>query len=247
MTGSILTPFTLVAIVIILGCVLAALYFLARRRTPSAKPAPRDGRPPLPRVAPPPPAARPALNDGPGRTVLMGPGSRQPARARRACALPRRAARHGGDRASPARRQHAAEGRAAETRRRRRQRVDAGAGDNRGIGATPAAAKLPVTVLLPNDDDGRVGKPLPPPAAARPQQPVTKPVEDDEVTTPRRIDPAVDDGKDRHPGRTGPAARQCRRLRLPPSPAPPRRHRPSSARRRRRKSASLCRDLMPAA
>ena len=92
MTGSILTPFTLVAIVIILGCVLAALYFLARRRTPSAKPAPRDGRPPLPRVAPPPPAARPAPNDGPGRTVLMNPdfppamrvpGARAPSRDER--------------------------------------------------------------------------------------------------------------------------------------------------------------------
>ena len=86
MTGSILTPFTLVAIVIILGCVLAALYFLARRRTPSAKPAPRDGRPPQPRDAPlprvgfPSPAPGPGLNDGPGRTVLMKPDIPPPVR-----------------------------------------------------------------------------------------------------------------------------------------------------------------------
>ena len=196
MTGSILTPFTLVAIVIILGCVLAALYFLARRRTPGTKQAPRDGRPPLPRVAPPPPAARPGLNDGPGRTVLVKPdipppmrvpGARPPSRDERPgmeeIEHRRRAAntRLKGERPRPA---------AGDASESTQERVITA-----GSAPPPPPPKLPVTVLLPNDDDGRVGKPLPPPAAARPQQPVTKPVEDDEVTTPRRIDPAVDEAK----------------------------------------------------
>ncbi|HEY5831293.1 MAG TPA: toll/interleukin-1 receptor domain-containing protein [Hyphomicrobiaceae bacterium] len=202
MTGSILTPFTLVAIVIILGCVLAALYFLARRRTPSAKPAPRDGRPPQPRDAPlprvgfPSPAPGSGLNDGPGRTVLVKPdipppmrvpGARPPSRDERPgmeeIEHRRRAAntRLKGERPRPA---------AGDASESTQERVITA-----GSAPPPPPPKLPVTVLLPNDDDGRVGKPLPPPAAARPQQPVTKPVEDDEVTTPRRIDPAVDEAK----------------------------------------------------
>ena len=75
MTGSILTPFTLVAIVIILGCVLAALYFLARRRTPSAKPAPRDGKA---SAASPRPAAarRPSLTRAGTGDRTTDPGAR---------------------------------------------------------------------------------------------------------------------------------------------------------------------------
>ena len=207
MTGSILTPFTLVAIVIILACVLAALYFLARRRTPSAKPALRDSKPPqprdapLPRVAPRQPA-RPAPNDGPGRTVLMNPDI-PPAMRVPGARAPSRDERPGMEEIEHRRR-------AANTRLKGERPARAAAGDSSeptqervitaGSAAPPQPPPSPPTVLLPRDDDGRldagpVGEPAPAPAAAQPQQPVTKPVEDDEVTTPRRIEPEVDDGK----------------------------------------------------
>ena len=145
MTGSILTPFTLVAIVIILGCVLAALFFLARRRTPSVKPAPRDSKAPearpaaRPRLSPPPQAAaRPPPDDGPGRTVLMQPGSPPPPRAAGAGA-PAREERRGMDEIEHRRRaaNTRLKGERPHARRQRRQRIDAGARDNRGIGCYP--------------------------------------------------------------------------------------------------------------
>ena len=217
MTGSILTPFTLVAIVIILGCVLAALYFLARRRTPSAKPAPRDGRPPQPRDAPlprvgfPSPAPGSGLNDGPGRTVLVKPdipppmrvpGARPPSRDERPgmeeIEHRRRAAntRLKGERPRPA------AGDASE--------FDAGAGDNRGIGATPAAAEIAGDGAAAERRRRPRGQAAPAPRGG------ATPAARHQAGRGRRGHDAKADrpgsgrGKDRHPGRTGGGrARAC--------------------------------------
>jgi hypothetical protein len=208
MTGSILTPFTLVAIVAVLGCVWAALYFLAGRRTPSAKPAPKrekeEKRPaPLkvspPRVLPPEVAALPAPNDGPAlpRTVLMGPGS-SPAPRVTGAGAPAREERRGMDEIEHRRR-------AANTRLKGERPPLPAASDSsestqervitQGSAAPPQPPPSPPTVLLPRDDDERfetgVEREAPPdPAAARPRQPVTKPVEESDTTAAKRIETA---------------------------------------------------------
>jgi TIR domain len=179
MTGSILTPFTLVAIVVVLGCVWAALYFLAGRRTPSAKPAPKEEKRPAPpkvsppRVLPPEVAALPAPNDGPAlpRTVLMGPGS-SPAPRVTGAGAPAREERRGMDEIEHRRR-------AANTRLKGERPPLPAAGDSsastqdrvitQGSAAPPPPRQSPVTVLLPNDDD--------------------------EVATPKQINPTVEEGK----------------------------------------------------
>jgi hypothetical protein len=238
MTDSILTPLALVAIVIILGCVLAALYSLARRRTPSAKPAPQDSKAPvprdapLPRVAPPRPAARPAPDDGPGRTVLMKPDSLPnipPATRVPGAPTPARDERRRGMDEIEHRR------RAANTRLKGERPPRPAAGDSgasteeRVITAGSAAPPQPPpprpTVLLPREDDERIGtgaeiEAPPAPAAVRPQQPVTKRVEDDEITTPKRVEtpePAKEGSAPAAVERDGPQADQMPRPEAEPS------------------------------